>query len=140
MTNEVAETSTSHGSQQAVGSPLERSVRPQAWQARLVAANYAGPTERSDRCGTCKHAKPYPHGRRGRLKCRRVGWYVQTGGICDEHAERERVRMLESAEEGAREAFAHVVDRKNDAETECEKLRGLLSAAYADIRRLRGVA
>ena len=37
-------------------------------------------------------------------------------------------------------AFAHVVDRKHEAETECSKLRELLHAAYEDIRRLRAAA
>lgn len=48
----------------------------------------------------------------------------------------ERVRLLELAEEGAKTAFAHVVESKRDLERENTKLRGLLDAAYADIRRL----
>lgn len=69
----------------AVGAPLDRNVRQHAWMRRLAKANYIPPKERADRCGTCKHAEPYAPGRLGKLKCRRVGWYVQTGGICDEH-------------------------------------------------------
>ena len=48
----------------------------------------------------------------------------------------ERVRLLELAEEGAKEAFGHIVDMKQAAEKECMRLQGLLAAAYADIRRL----
>ena len=50
----------------------------------------------------------------------------------------ERVRLLELAEEGAKEAFGHVVQQKHDAEAECKRLQGLLAAAYADIRRQAG--
>lgn len=39
-------------------------------------------------------------------------------------------------EEGAKEAFAHVVQQKHDAEAECNRLHGLLDSAYADIRRM----
>ena len=42
--------------------------------------------------------------------------------------------MLE--EEGAKDAFAHVVQQKHDADAECKRLRGLLDAAHADIRRM----
>lgn len=49
---------------------------------------------------------------------------------------RERVQQLEAAEEGAREAFEHVVQQKQDAQAKVRRLDGLLQAAYGDIRRL----
>jgi hypothetical protein len=48
---------------------------------------------------------------------------------------RAQVKQLDAREEGAKTAFAHVVDSKRDLERENTKLRGLLDAAYADIRR-----
>ena len=45
------------------------------------------------------------------------------------------IEQLLLAEEGAKTAFAHVVDSKRDLERENTKLRNLLDAAYADIRR-----
>lgn len=48
---------------------------------------------------------------------------------------RERIRELELAEEGAQEAFAAVVQQKQQLEAECTRLRGLLDGAYATIRR-----
>lgn len=47
---------------------------------------------------------------------------------------RERVRLLELAEEGAKEAFGHVVQQKRDLESECKRLRALLDGAYESIR------
>lgn len=49
---------------------------------------------------------------------------------------RERVQQLEAAEEGAREAFEHVVQQNQNAQAEVNRLHGLLQAAYGDIRRL----
>lgn len=49
---------------------------------------------------------------------------------------RAKVRELELAEEGAKEAFGHVVQQKRDLEAECNRLRGLLDSAYASIRRM----
>ena len=46
------------------------------------------------------------------------------------------VESLKLAEEGAKEAFGHVVEQKQAAEAECVKLRELLDAAYSDIRRM----
>jgi hypothetical protein len=48
-----------------------------------------------------------------------------------------RVEELEAAEEGAKTAFAHVVEQKHEVEAECMKLRRLLDAAYSDIRRMK---
>ncbi len=42
---------------------------------------------------------------------------------------------LRLAEEGAKEAFAHVVQQKRDFEAECKRLRGLLDGAHDTIRR-----
>lgn len=42
---------------------------------------------------------------------------------------------LRLAEEGAKEAFGHVVQQKRDLEAECTRLRGLLDGAYDTIRR-----
>ncbi|NDP41084.1 MAG: hypothetical protein GZ093_20610 [Rhodoferax sp.] len=39
------------------------------------------------------------------------------------------------AEEGAKEAFGHVVQAKRELEAECTRLRELLQSAYEDIRR-----
>lgn len=49
---------------------------------------------------------------------------------------RAKIETLELAEEGAKDAFGHVVQQKRDLEAECKRLRGLLDAAYADIRRM----
>lgn len=48
---------------------------------------------------------------------------------------REEVEQLKLAEEGAKEAFGHVVQDKRKLEAECTRLRGLLKSAYDDIRR-----
>lgn len=48
------------------------------------------------------------------------------------HAEIEQLRL---AEEGAKEAFGHVVQQKRELEAECKRLRGLLDGAYDTIRR-----
>lgn len=49
-------------------------------------------------------------------------------------AENERllavVKALELAEEGAKKAFGHVVQKKREAEAECERLRYNLSATH----------
>jgi hypothetical protein len=45
--------------------------------------------------------------------------------------------QLRLAEEGAKEAFGHVVEAKQALERKCRHLQVLLDAAYADIRRLR---
>ena len=42
---------------------------------------------------------------------------------------------LRLAEEGAKEAFGHVVQQKRDLEAECKRLRRLLDGAYDTIRR-----
>jgi len=42
---------------------------------------------------------------------------------------------LRLAEEGAKEAFGHVVQQKRDLDAECKRLRGLLDLAYDTIRR-----
>lgn len=44
------------------------------------------------------------------------------------------VDRLTRAEEGAKEAFAHVVQQKRELEAECKRLRGLLDGAYDTIR------
>lgn len=49
---------------------------------------------------------------------------------------RAKIRELELAEEGAKEAFGHVVQQKRDLEAECNRLRGLLDAAHASIQCL----
>lgn len=52
-----------------------------------------------------------------------------------------RVRELELAEEGAREAFGQVVQQKHDAQAECQRLSTLLAAAHTQIHALaRGSA
>ena len=45
------------------------------------------------------------------------------------------VEVLKLAEEGAKEAFGHVVQQKHDTEAECKKLRTLLDSAHETIRR-----
>jgi len=47
------------------------------------------------------------------------------------------VLEMDAAEEGAKEAFGVVVQEKHDALAECKRLRTLLEAAYADLRRAR---
>lgn len=46
----------------------------------------------------------------------------------------DRVRLLELAEEGAKEAFGSVVHQKRGLEKECAKLRGLLDGTHQMIR------
>jgi hypothetical protein len=48
--------------------------------------------------------------------------------------ERERVRLLELAEEGAKEAFCVVVQKKRDLEKEVQRLTDLLAGAHRTIR------
>jgi len=48
---------------------------------------------------------------------------------------RAEVESLKLAEEGAKEAFGHVVEQKHAAEAECKRLRALLDDAHAQIRR-----
>lgn len=47
---------------------------------------------------------------------------------------RAKIKSLELAEEGAKEAFGHVMQQKRDLEAECKKLRGLLDSAHEIIR------
>ena len=47
-----------------------------------------------------------------------------------EAEQREQIRLLELAEEGAKEAFGVVVQQKRELEAEVKKLQGLLAAAY----------
>lgn len=49
----------------------------------------------------------------------------------------DEIELLLATEEGALTAFAHVVEQKHEIERENAKLRRLLDAAYADIRRLK---
>ena len=45
------------------------------------------------------------------------------------------IEKLRLAEEGAKEAFGHVVQEKRDLEAECKRLRGLLAGAYDTIHQ-----
>lgn len=47
------------------------------------------------------------------------------------------IEQLLLAEEGAKEAFAHVVQQKEQSEKECKRLSRLLESAYQDINLLR---
>lgn len=47
-----------------------------------------------------------------------------------------KVRELELAEVGAKEAFGHIVDEKRDLEKECIRLKSLLESAYDQLRSL----
>ena len=47
----------------------------------------------------------------------------------------QEIEQLRLDEEGAKEAFGHVVQQKRDLEAECKRLRGLLDGAYETIRR-----
>jgi len=49
--------------------------------------------------------------------------------------EADVIEQLRLAEEGAKEAFGHVVQQKRDLEAECKRLRRLLDGAYDTIRR-----
>lgn len=51
--------------------------------------------------------------------------------IAEQAKEIEQMRL---AEEGAKEAFGHVVQQKRDLEAECKRLRILLDGAYKTIR------
>ena len=48
----------------------------------------------------------------------------------------EYINQLELAEEGAKEAYGHLVEAKRGLEAECSRLNRLLQSAYDDIRRL----
>jgi len=73
--------------------------------------------------------EPWPH----RIElAQALDWIAELGAMVLNLA--ERVQVLALAEEGAKEAFGHVVDQKRASESECVKLRRLLDAAYADIR------
>lgn len=81
----------------------------------------------------------------GGLGLERDCQHGQLARACDRCADsaeiaelRERVRLLELAEEGAKEAFGHVVQQKRAAEAKCKKLEGQLAAAYEQIRVLHG--
>jgi hypothetical protein len=52
----------------------------------------------------------------------------EVSALCDE------IEALKLAEEGAKEAFGHVVQQKQDAEAECKRLRELLDGAYKSLR------
>ena len=47
-----------------------------------------------------------------------------------------KILALTLAEEGAKEAFGHVVQQEHDAEAECKRLRQLLEDAHASIQRM----
>ncbi len=47
----------------------------------------------------------------------------------------DKIEQLRLAEEGAKEAFGHVVQQKRDLEAECKRLRRLLDGAYDTIRQ-----
>ena len=49
---------------------------------------------------------------------------------------REKVRLLELQEEGAKEAFGHVVQAKKDLKKRVLHLESLLASAYKKIRDL----
>lgn len=53
-----------------------------------------------------------------------------------EYELREQIRLLELAEEGAKEAFGEVVQQKRDLEAKVKHLQKLLDGAYASIRSL----
>lgn len=64
---------------------------------------------------------------RGISDCERIG-----EALFDAATEIEQLRL---AEEGAKEAFGHVVQDKRDLEAECKRLRELLDGAHEIIRR-----
>ena len=49
----------------------------------------------------------------------------------------DEIELLLATEKGSLIAFAHVVEQKQEIERENAKLRRLLDAAYADLRRLK---
>ena len=53
---------------------------------------------------------------------------------------KKKVRDLELAEEGAKEAFGHLVDEKRELEKECRRLGSLLQDAYSQIKKLTSVS
>ena len=65
-----------------------------------------------------------------------MGFELYDGFAMDLHAMKyaesvlKKVDQLRLAEEGAKEAFGHVVQQKRDLEAEVEKLRKLLAGAY----------
>lgn len=72
------------------------------------------------------------------LKC----WHRLTGEEAAElvafgAALKEEVDQLRLAEEGAKEAFGHVVQQKRDLEAEVKRLRELLAAAYKMVPQQR---
>lgn len=70
-------------------------------------------------------------------RCELIEWkdaYVDAAITRTEAVWRERVRLLELAEEGAKEAFGTVVQQKRDIEKERDRLRGFLDGAHQMIR------
>jgi hypothetical protein len=77
-----------------------------------------------------QNGQPWPH----RMElAQALDWITELGAMVLNLA--DRVQALELTEEGAKEAFGHVVEQKQAAEKECLNLRRLLDAAYADIRQ-----
>lgn len=72
-----------------------------------------------------------------------MGFALYDGLAMDMHAMKyadsalKEVDQLRLAEEGAKEAFAHVVQQKRDLEAEVEKLRKLLAGAYKMVPQQR---
>ena len=99
--------------------------------ARNAARSALGYAQAFDDKGTdWQSDEPWPH----RIELAQAqDWIAELGAMVLNLA--ERTQALELAEEGAKEAFGHVVDQKRAAEKECMRLQGLLAAAYADIRR-----
>jgi len=99
--------------------------------ARNAARSALGYAQAFDGKGTdWQSDEPWPH----RIElAQALDWIAELGAMVLNLA--DRVQALELAEEGAKEAFGHVVEQKQAAEAECAKLRGLLDAAYSDIRR-----
>ena len=75
------------------------------------------------------------------LKC----WHRLTGEeaaelVASGAALKEEVDQLRLAEEGAKEAFGHVVQQKRDLEAEVKRLRELLASAYKMVPQQRHAA
>ena len=84
-------------------------------------------------------------GIRGELAAALKCWHRLTGEEAAElvafvTALKEEADQLRLAEEGAKEAFCHVVQQKRDLEAEVKRLQELLAAAYKMIPQQRHAA
>jgi hypothetical protein len=141
MTSEATDTPQAAN---AVGAHVDQGVRPVAWADDKVMAGMVG---------NCASDAAKTYWQRGnqfdRMMAEKLVHPLYDQAALDNARQaiyeaeaaqltaplRAKVEELEATERGAKVAFAAVVEQKREALKECARLRGLLEAAYADIRR-----